>query len=677
MKATIIYEGMIELAKSVRKEKNHLDKKYLQTFRTQFRYPGEVLEQMEQYGYTSTEDLISAMAAVMDILENGWEEGMYNSTQMEKFLTRAKAEHSLFLTYQISRYEKDTTDLLKETEKVSLLELFQFFWEINSSVDLLGMDRCIPIPLLDQMLRQKDLDKIANYEVLEFPGFYRTVEQECATFVRRIGKTELKTYPWKDFVLAFGSAYETGMNKTQEKYLLHLGYSAFDLLSLQAGIWSDGINKSLFYRNSRIKWSKVFRTWFQTYFHQEKDHDSQVLDAYRPFILPRKIDGQEKEIPFLLDMQQKDTAWYHTELFLYFFLQGENVDCWNQYQTGHQISLGTDADWIRMAVQNRPEFQREEILVRLCKLLISNMIHAGTFAETQYEEIFKSTVKDFLLSHPSAFLREEWDQLIGQKYLSLESMYETSPGWTKNYVKSLDTIEKREFFQSFCESRNWIFTDEEVHFLGQIFDEKSWLVGIAFYEKDIPIPEMPCEDLQTMIGLGCELFTRLPHLCKLTYFMAGCITNPVARPVLGDTLCESWYQLLLNRNFPEIAAVQKSYLPKEVYEELEQERKETERKEEEKAQKQRVETMKQELRQQLQEADHPFSVLREEFPSFYYSGNAEKFHAVLTVIQEDYPDGAVLTLKGLRHFYTFFQECYFNDLIDKNTFLRLLTIFRK
>lgn len=676
MRATIIYEGMVELAKSVRKEKNYLDKKYLQTFRTQFRYPGEVLEQMEQYGYTSTEDLISAMAAVMEILENGWEEGMYNSTQMEKFLTRAKAEHSLFLTYQISRYEKDPTELLKETEKVSLLELFQFFWEVNSSVDLLGMDRFIPMPLLDQMLRQKDLDKIVNYEVLKFPEFYRTVEQECATFVRRIGKTELKVYPWKDFVLAFGSAYETSMNKTQEKYLLHLGYSTFDLLSLQVGIWSDGTGRSLFYRNSKIKWSKLFRTWFQAYFQQEKDYSSCILNACRHFILPRKIDGHELEIPFLLDMQQKNTAWYHTDLFLYFFLHDKDVSGWDQYQTGHQISLGTDADWIRTAVQSRPEFQREEILVRLCKLLISDMIHAGTFAETQYEEIFKSTVKDFLLSHPSAFLREEWDQLIGQKYLSLESMYETSTSWTKNYVRNLDTKEKRDFLQSFCESRNWIFKNEDIHFLGQIF-AKNWLVGIAFYERDLPIPKMPCEDLQTMIGLGCELFTRLPHLCKLTYFIAGCITNPIIRAVLGDTICESWYQLLLKRNFSEIADVQKAYLPKEVYEELEQERKEIERKEEEKAQKQRVETMKQELRQQLQEADHPFSVLLEKFPSFYYSGNAEKFQAILAVIQENYPDGAVLTHKGLRHFYAFFQECYFNDLIDKNTFLRLLTIFKK
>lgn len=79
---TIIYDGILELAKKVNGEKNDLySHAAYRDFREQFRYPGEVLEQMENKGYGTLDDYVSAMGAVIKIWEYNMEDlpGMYNS----------------------------------------------------------------------------------------------------------------------------------------------------------------------------------------------------------------------------------------------------------------------------------------------------------------------------------------------------------------------------------------------------------------------------------------------------------------------------------------------------------------------------------------------------------------------------------------------------------------------
>ena len=86
---TIIYDGILELAKKVNGEKNDLySHAGYQEFREHFRYPGEVLEQMENKGYGTLDDYISAMGAVIKIQEYNMENlpGMYNTTQIIDFL---------------------------------------------------------------------------------------------------------------------------------------------------------------------------------------------------------------------------------------------------------------------------------------------------------------------------------------------------------------------------------------------------------------------------------------------------------------------------------------------------------------------------------------------------------------------------------------------------------------
>ena len=41
-----------------------------------------------------------------------------------------------------------------------------------------------------------------------------------------------------------------------------------------------------------------------------------------------------------------------------------------------------------------------------------------------------------------------------------------------------------EFLQDFCESRNWVFTDDEAKFLEK-FAENNWVIHIAYTWKDL------------------------------------------------------------------------------------------------------------------------------------------------------------------------------------------------
>ena len=106
MQTTIINDGILELAKNVAGEKNNLHSHAAyREFRERFRYPGEVLEQMENKGYGTLDDYISAMGAVIKIREYNMEDlpGMYNTTQISDFLVRARKiaidNNSLFLAY--------------------------------------------------------------------------------------------------------------------------------------------------------------------------------------------------------------------------------------------------------------------------------------------------------------------------------------------------------------------------------------------------------------------------------------------------------------------------------------------------------------------------------------------------------------------------------------------------
>ena len=54
--------------------------------------------------------------------------------------------------------------------------------------------------------------------------------------------------------------------------------------------------------------------------------------------------------------------------------------------------------------------------------------------------------------------------------------------YSKEYLKKMDKPYLLTFLKTFCESRNWIFTDNEANFLENSFKD-SWVIGLAYYKK--------------------------------------------------------------------------------------------------------------------------------------------------------------------------------------------------
>ena len=109
---TKVYEGLQSLIRVAMGDSVSNDTYF--EFKKYFRYPGELLERMEQYGYGSADDYLSAIAALrwaknrkLDISE------MCVGTQLEDFLKKAeekgKEENDLLLLYSVICYENDAT----------------------------------------------------------------------------------------------------------------------------------------------------------------------------------------------------------------------------------------------------------------------------------------------------------------------------------------------------------------------------------------------------------------------------------------------------------------------------------------------------------------------------------------------------------------------------------------
>lgn len=703
---TIIYGGILELTKKVNGEKNDLySHAAYRDFREQFRYPGEVLEQMESYGYNTLEDYIAAMGAIITIREYNLENipGMYNTTQIVDFLGRARKialnNHSLFLAYQLMRYSDNDEVFWKVVEKSTLEEIFVFMRNVQTGFDssaLLDSKWEFSINYIDHMLRmkEKEIAHLSEYPISENEPFYRMLEEECSYFLDCYGKNEIKKYPWKDFALTFAALYTTVVKSTQEKYLRSLGFSHFDTTYLSTSIWS-GEEYSEFYKKSPVRWSNAFRLWFEEYFAQEQDLSEKVILSYQNFSMPRKIDGISKKGEFLLDGMRNFTTfrgtWHHTDLLLYFYLMNREdlTYSWNDLHTGYDLSLENDdniekvKEFIHFCNQYESllDDKKQGFYILLDTILEDNLssgMKVFRERESLVEEMFSVNAKSYLLDHQNTFSYEQWNILISDDYITIQELYEASPYWTIGYIKPLDTPEKRSFFKNFCEDRNWLFTETDVERLQSLFNH-SWLPGIAFYEKSLSIPDMPVEELRELIDYACELFFRIPYICNLEHFIAGCIVNPAVKNAIGTEICDSWYQLLLDRGYQTIEAVQKEYLSKEAYEEILRRKKQLEeeeklRMEQESVKKQTAEWI--EELQLMQKTIDKFILIKNHFPSFFYYGTRIQALACLELLKQ-VPDGGVLKEELVEPYYSFFVQCYVNELITKEQMLHYMEIFTK
>lgn len=425
----------------------------------------------------------------------------------------------------------------------------------------------------------------------------------------------------------------------------------------------------------------------------EEEKDKLTVNFWHPVMEPggiiRFIRPEKCQKRMVHDMDIK--IWHHTDLLLCFYLPNYKAlpYSWNELQTGYNLNL-TDKHNIEK-IKEFIHFYQEHISLlgekkqefyTLLHILLGDNLSRGmqVFREKEFlvKELFSVDAKSYLLDHQNTFSKEQWNILISDDYITIQELYEASPYWTIGYIKPLNTPEKRSFFKNFCEDRNWLFTETDVERLQSLFNN-SWLPGIAFYEKSLGIPDMPVEELRELIDYACELFFRIPYICNLEHFIAGCITNPAVKNAIGTEICDLWYQLLLDRGYQTIEAVQKEYLSKEAYEEILRRKKQLEeeeklRIEQESVKKQTAEWI--EELQLMQKTVDKFILIKNHFPSLFYYGTRVQALACLELLKQ-VPDGGMLKEELVEPYYSFFVQCYVNELITKEQMLHYMEIFTK
>lgn len=182
------------------------------------------------------------------------------------------------------------------------------------------------------------------------------------------------------------------------------------------------------------------------------------------------------------------------------------------------------------------------------------------------EEIFNQDVKEFLYQQVSYFTTDQIHLLFESGYLDFSEFMRINKKYSKEYLKKMDKPYLLTFLKTFCESRNWIFTDNEANFLENSFKD-SWVIGLAYYKKQTVnyLSVFSEEEQEMLLGLMCELITRIPDICDLDDFMAGIISSTETRKILGAELSEQWYQFLEARSYKAMNSLRQDYLPEEVY----------------------------------------------------------------------------------------------------------------
>lgn len=138
-----IYRGMRNLVYvALGKTAYSNSSEYLE-LKKHFRYPGEVLERMEQFGYSSNDDYISAMKVVLwmkKTLSAKQMKEMFVGTQLEGFVkrTKEKAGDNLYLLYELYLYEKSSRKQILTAVSKTPLETIAGFLDWMTSNRLFG-----------------------------------------------------------------------------------------------------------------------------------------------------------------------------------------------------------------------------------------------------------------------------------------------------------------------------------------------------------------------------------------------------------------------------------------------------------------------------------------------------------------------------------------------------------
>lgn len=624
---TKLYKGIIGLVKTAA----GMNCEYgdYQDIKQYFRYPGELLERMEEQGFTSISDYISVMKGLSRIGKYHTD-GIFIGSQLEDFLKRAKEkavkEHNLILLYQVLVFSyldpepatltgEDISLLLTSAKESNLEDLFEFlslffeeerarYWKENKAAETRLIQKILTV-------KREEIIGISKIPVLEHDTFYMSVisffRNLKISILRDCMETNFEETFGKDIgqmILVFSALYEEPVKGKNEKFLKNLGYTDMDILNLNAGIWFLNDEPTYLQKLSDIKWWRLLKKWFQEMFHQETEIP--FADSLKTFAreyfdskkMPQKIDGENIIREFLLKGFQPGVPNVRNSYLLFDLLTmkvGGNyrydayntqnqVPRWDELNGTYKLSVNRkeEEEWLRGLVQYLyPEGIKKEsnygsalpVLPKRLVQIYAHILRAYIADQKKLEEkasvlndIFDQDIKEFLYQQASYFTPEQMHPLFESGYLDFSEFMRINKKYSKEHLKRMDKPYLLTFLKTFCESRNWIFTDNEANFLENSFKD-SWVIGLAYYKKQTVnyLSVFSEEEQEMLLGLMCELITRIPDICDLDDFMAGIISSTETRKILGAELSEQWYQFLEARSYKAMNSLRQDYLPEEVY----------------------------------------------------------------------------------------------------------------
>lgn len=404
---TKVYEGLQSLIRVAMGDSVSNDTYF--EFKKYFRYPGELLERMEQYGYGSADDYLSAIAALrwaknrkLDISE------MCVGTQLEDFLKKAeekgKEENDLLLLYSVICYENDATEItgddlatLLDAAKENTQESVVYFlkkilddrihhWNLQGYVDKFLLASKILVLKMDSIssLAQEDVCECADFfmDLMEVSYALKHISEQFSLSIKEnMGAAS-------DIILVFSDLYKEPVKKSYEKKLLEAGFSNMDILNLNMGIWYVYERTTELYVSSEIKWWRLAKRWFQSLFLQDKEvpFDGNRLMNLFDKKMPRKIDGEDLAPKFLLAGFAHGIPCVNNSYLLFYILtmygsyrhSSERVNqlsLWESICTNHPFRIDSEdeLEWMRGLLGYEWNSRDKYFMQRIYVLLLSKV----------------------------------------------------------------------------------------------------------------------------------------------------------------------------------------------------------------------------------------------------------------------------------------------------------------
>ena len=709
----IIYRGMRDLVKvSLGKTPYINNPEYLE-LKKHFRYPGEVLERMEQYGYSSDDDYISAMEVVLWMKKTLSAEQMKNlivGTQLEDFIKRTeeKAGDNIYLLYELYLYEKSgRKQILTAVSKASLETIAEFFdWMTSTrlfeTTDYsLAKDMVVSMDEELKSLNRKDVAKNADLFIHLIKFAYRLVchagdsKFKFDEDYKRLGLTGP--------LIALKDLYSEPVGKSSKKVLEQMGFSEMDILNLNCGIWLIKDQKP-YCCNSEIKWWRLKKRWFQSLFVQKEEITIKpVIEKMMEKEMPRKIDGENLTREFYLEGFSAEIPDIQNS-YLLFELSTRRLDknryddiiptrvCrWKYICKNHKLSVmdKEDREWLKglMGYLNPSEISFNSYLSTGAdrnRQIYAEVINDCTDIKEKQEVlrgIFQEDVKKFIYQNPGFFLSDFLDPLFNSGFLDLDRYYKENSNAAARYLKNMEYPFQLTFLQKFCEDRNWQFTSDESAFL-KMAAKEGWVIRSLPYSNnpdDTCFQRFSSEEKKLLLGLMCELCVRIPSIFRLDLLMAGLIANTETRLILGEEISQEWYRILKQRDFGYQDSLDRDFLSAEAYQKIQKQKEEQKEKERQDREAKEVEIRKASLEEELQglTIKEAVKVFAGKVPPFVFSDRARTL-ASLEVYKEHFEDKEIFTNKKvICKLMKFFLDCYEHNYITKPVLMDKLGLLKE